>query len=148
MTSKVFFYWWGIGFFERPILYFILCRITINTFLKRIPNKHKTLTHCRFDVGPSSWRRPNIKPTVGQRLVFAGILSQDPTSGTLSWHCSCSGPAAPCPPLGHVNKSWWFWCLLTLAFTRELSLLSATTSLTRHGGHRASHQLSGCRRAT
>ena len=35
--------------------------------------KHERLTECWFNVGPPSWS--NIKPTLGQRLVFLRFLS-------------------------------------------------------------------------
>ena len=46
-----------------------------NIITKNITSTHETLTPCPFDVGPTSptsWRRPNIKPALGQRPVLAG----------------------------------------------------------------------------
>ena len=38
--------------------------------------KHDALSQCWFNVGPPSPQHANIKPTLAQRLVFAGTLSE------------------------------------------------------------------------
>ena len=37
-----------------------------------VSSKHETFTQCCFNVGPASKQWPNIKTTLGERLVFAG----------------------------------------------------------------------------
>ena len=47
------------------------------SYIKEKPvhtNKQETFTQCRYSVSQSSPRRqPNIVPTLGERLVFAGL---------------------------------------------------------------------------
>ena len=85
--------------------YLTLCDVSDRTFLISrwliqslcVASKHNTLTQCWGDVGHRLRRWPNITPTLGQRLLFAGIC-------TALW---CLQIQSPC--LLTVRMTWlWF----------------------------------------
>ena len=53
--------------------------VSLQSWIQQIPlsasSKHDTSTQCCFNVGPRLRRWPNIKTTLGRRLVLAGPVS-------------------------------------------------------------------------